>query len=266
MAQPAWRARQLMALALCQSDGRLEQGLASLAKAAELAAAAGQQPLRVRWRQLLLHLLSRASSSMYVTRPTPCCCCPLLWRLQREVAALQTHMQALQAASLAGGKAGAAAAAGKGPAAGAAAGGKPGATAAGAPPALAAAARRTGADQGGQLKRACQQSARVHCTSMLCCQHTCALPCALHAVDEDGALSILQWVLSSRPDAVAAEQQLRAAWKMVRVARAGAAAAAVPAAAGNSACTGSLRHPLLAVFVWHACRWTMRRTAPASVA
>ncbi|KAF8063688.1 CFAP46 [Scenedesmus sp. PABB004] len=33
--------------------------------------------------------------------------------------------------------------------------------------------------------------------------------------DEAGALSILQWVLSSRPDAAAAEQQLRAAWKMV---------------------------------------------------
>jgi hypothetical protein len=35
------------------------------------------------------------------------------------------------------------------------------------------------------------------------------------AVDESGALSILQWVLSSRPEPAAAEQQLRAAWKMV---------------------------------------------------
>jgi hypothetical protein len=37
----------------------------------------------------------------------------------------------------------------------------------------------------------------------------------LHAVDESGALSILQWLLSSRPEPAAAEQQLRAAWKMV---------------------------------------------------
>jgi hypothetical protein len=44
-----------------------------------------------------------------------------------------------------------------------------------------------------------------------------ALACCLaaYAVDESGALSILQWVLSSRPEPAAAEQQLRAAWKMV---------------------------------------------------
>jgi hypothetical protein len=41
------------------------------------------------------------------------------------------------------------------------------------------------------------------------------LPLLHHAVDESGALSILQWVLSSRPEPAAAEQQLRAAWKMV---------------------------------------------------
>jgi hypothetical protein len=42
-----------------------------------------------------------------------------------------------------------------------------------------------------------------------------ALGC-LNLADVDGALACLQWVLSARPDAAAAEQQLQAAWKMVR--------------------------------------------------
>lgn len=48
-------------------------------------------------------------------------------------------------------------------------------------------------------------------------------PCALAmcAADVDGALAALQWVLSAKPDAAVAEQQLQAALKLVRADRQG---------------------------------------------
>lgn len=36
-------------------------------------------------------------------------------------------------------------------------------------------------------------------------------------LDEDGALAIVQWVLSATPDAAVAEQQLKDAWSRVRL-------------------------------------------------
>jgi hypothetical protein len=43
------------------------------------------------------------------------------------------------------------------------------------------------------------------------------------AADVDGALALLQWVLSAKPDAAAAEQQLQAALKLVRLTEASSA-------------------------------------------
>eukprot|EP00878_Enallax_costatus_P003385 GHUV01003594.1.p1 GENE.GHUV01003594.1~~GHUV01003594.1.p1 ORF type:complete len:309 (+),score=87.05 GHUV01003594.1:1597-2523(+) len=111
--QPAWRVRQYMALALCQSEGtKPDDASKTLAKAVDIAGAAGLQDLK------------------------------------HEVAALQTHVQASQAAKLGGGKAPGAGPAAKGPAAPAAKASAPG---------LAAAARRrTGELAGLQDKRKLQ--------------------------------------------------------------------------------------------------------------
>ncbi|WIA22560.1 hypothetical protein OEZ85_000994 [Tetradesmus obliquus] len=150
--QQAWRVRHLMALAMCQAEGpRPEEAPKTLTKAMDVALSAG------------------------------------LTALKHDVAALQTHVQSLQASRLAAGKAGAVAGA-AGKAGAAAGGGKAAGAAAGPPPGMAAAARR----RTGELAAV-----------------------AADKLDESGALSILQWVLSSRPEPAAAEQQLRAAWKMI---------------------------------------------------
>jgi hypothetical protein len=63
----------------------------------------------------------------------------------------------------------------------------------------------------------------------------------MYAVDESGALSILQWVLSSRPEPAAAEQQLHAAWKMVSSCHAKAHCAS---GVRNFAAMGGVRLPV----------------------
>lgn len=56
--------------------------------------------------------------------------------------------------------------------------------------------------------------------------------CFSPAADVDGALALLQWVLSAKPDATAAEQQLQAALKLVGVLMASPAATAAAQAGG----------------------------------
>jgi hypothetical protein len=85
---------------------------------------------------------------------------------QHDVAALQTHVQSLQAARLAAGKAGAAAAGKAGAAA--AAGGKAAGAAAGPPPGMAAAARR----RTGELA-AVSADKREHGTAVANTLHVC---------------------------------------------------------------------------------------------
>jgi hypothetical protein len=52
--------------------------------------------------------------------------------------------------------------------------------------------------------------------SLLLTTACAALVLPVAAADVDGALAVLQWVLSAKPDAGMAEQQLQAALKLVR--------------------------------------------------
>ena len=211
VAPPEWRARQLVALALCAADaGRADEASKALARAQELAAkhslaskvrgatvveraAATCSPLSPTLGHQPLLTTSPAST------PSPSSQNPLRGT-QRDIANLSVHLAATAGtgAGAAPGKPAAAAAGGK-------AAGSIGAMTAGAATTAAAAGKAAG----GKAPAASAAAAAPGAPKQ---QQQPPAPPRASPADADGALAAIQWALSTRPEPAVAAQQIREAW------------------------------------------------------